>query len=147
MNIIRRFLFIVLCLILPDLCQAQDTLSVNTDSLCIDIRYMMPQRYNTKVVTDFSLCFKGDTVMSYLPYMGRVYQPVWGDTGGMNFSLPITDKSVKKGKKGKVTIKFSCRDNTTGYDFSIDVYPEGSAEVYVIPSNADPIGYRGDWNQ
>ncbi len=144
MNIIRN-LSIALCLTLPSLCLAQDTLSINTDSLCIDIRYMMPQRYSTKTVTDFYLRLKGDTVVSYLPYMGRAHQPVFGDTDGMDFTLPITDKSIKKGKKGKNTVKFSCRNNTIGYDFSIDVYPEGTAEIYVIPSNADPIGYRGDW--
>ncbi len=135
----------VLLLTQPSLCQAQDTLNINVDSLCIDIRYMMPQRYGTKAVTDFSLCVKGDSVISHLPYMGRAYHPVFGNTDGMNFSLPITSKSVKKGKKGRVLIKFSCKSNTVTYDFSIETYREGGAYVHVIPSNADAIGYSGEW--
>lgn len=126
-------------------CRAQDTISVNTDSLCIDIRYMMPQRHGAKAVNDFSLCLKGDTVISGLPYMGRAYQPTYGHTDGLNFTLPISGKSVRKGKKGKTIIKFSCKNAPVLYDFTIEAYPEGTAYIRLNPSNADPIGYKGEW--
>ncbi len=145
MNIIRNLSIASILLLLPVRCLSQDTLGINTDSLCIDIRYMMPQRYSGRAVTDFSLCLKNDTVISYLPYIGRVYQPTFGDTDGMNFSQPIINKSIKKSKKDKLIINFSCKNNTVNYDFTLEVYPEGSAYVYVILSNADPIDYRGDW--
>lgn len=145
MNIIRNLYIALSLTALPSVCQAKDTLRINTDSMCIDIRYMMPLRYSPKAVTDFSLCIKGDTVISRLPYMGRAYQPTVGNTDNLNFSIPATRKSIKKGKKGKTVIKFSCKNNNISYDFKIEVYPEGSAYVYLVPSNADSIGYKGEW--
>lgn len=145
MNIIRNLYMALSLMTLPAVCQAQDTLDINTDSICMDILYMMPLRYSTKAVTDFSLCIKGDTVISRLPYMGRAHQPTFGNTDNLNFSMPATKKSINKGKKGKTVIKLSCKNNAINYDFKIEVYPEGSAYVHLVPSNADAIGYRGEW--
>lgn len=145
MNAIRNLFAALALAALPSVCQAQDAQDINTDSLCIDINYMMPRRYSAKAVTNFSLCLKGDTVVSQLPYMGRAYQPTFGNTDGLNFVQPVTGKSVKKGKKGKTIIQFSCRNKANKYDFRIEVYPGGSAYINLIPSNAEAIGYRGEW--
>jgi NAD(P)-dependent dehydrogenase (short-subunit alcohol dehydrogenase family) len=48
-----------------------DTLQVNTSNLCIEVYTMIPQRYSSRTVNDYSLCLKGDTVVCNLPYMGR----------------------------------------------------------------------------
>lgn len=145
MNITRTLSFALVLATSPLLCMAQDTVRINTDHICIDISYMMPQNHTAKVVNDFSLCLRGDSVVSYLPYMGRAYQPTFGHTDGLNFAQRITKKNVRKGKKGKTIIKFSCRNETITYDFSIEAYPEGSAYIRLVPSNADPIGYKGEW--
>jgi hypothetical protein len=33
----------------------RDTMKIDTENICIDVNYMMPQRYPTRAVTDFSL--------------------------------------------------------------------------------------------
>jgi len=145
MNILHNLYATLVLTTLSPACQAQDTADINTDSLCIDISYMMPQRYSAKAVTNFSLCLRGDTLVSYLPYMGRAYQPTFGNTNGLDFTGPVSDKSVTKGRKGKTTIKFHCKNNAVSYDFKIEVYPKGGAYIHLIPSNADAISYRGTW--
>lgn len=145
MDIIDKLYVALALTTLSSVCQAQNNVAVNTDSLYIDICYMMPQRYGAKAVTDFYLCLKGDTVASALPYMGRAYQPTYGDTDNMNFSALINKKSVKKGKKGENIITFDCKNNSISYSFKIEVYTEGSAYIHLVPSNADAISYRGEW--
>ena len=145
MNIIEKTSVALAMTTLSTICPAQDSIGISTDSLCIDIQYMMPQRYSAKAVTNFSLCLKGDTVISYLPYMGRANQPTFGSTDNMNFSRPIRNKSIKHGKKGKNTITFNCRNNAIDYAFKIEIYPKGGAYIHLVPSNADAISYRGEW--
>ena len=123
----------------------QDTLKADPENICIEANYMMPQRYRTRAVTDFSLCLNGDTVISHLPYMGQAYRPIYGSTEGLNFKLPVTDKSVKPGKKGKTVIRFTCKNSTATYDFSLELYPDGGAYINLSPSYADRIGYKGEW--
>lgn len=125
----------------------QDTIKIDTENICIDVNYMMPQRYPTRAVTDFSLCLKGDTVISHLPYMGQAYRSTYGNTDGLNFKLPITEKRVKPGKKGKTIILFTCKESAATYDFKIEVYPDGAAYINLSPSYADRIGYKGEWGE
>lgn len=134
------FIFLFACLCQPSL--AEDTIP---DNICIDVNYMMPQKYPTRAVNDFCLCLKGDTVISRLPYMGEAYHATYGDTDGLNFKLPITNKSIKTDKKNKTIIKFTCKNAYATYDFKIEVYPEGGAYINLIPSYTESISYKGDW--
>ena len=139
---------LIFAIIMPSMAMAQqDTLKADLENICIEVNYMMPQRYSTRAVTDFSLCLKGDTVISHLPYMGQAYRPTYGNTDGLNFKLPVADKSVKPGKKGKTVIRFTCKNSTTTYDFRIEVYPDGGAYINLSPSYADRIGYKGEWRE
>ena len=106
----------------------------------------MPQRYPTRAVNDYSLCLKGDTVISQLPYMGQAYHATYGNTNGLNFKLPITKKEVKPGKKGRTIIQFTCNNSTATYDFKIEIYPDRAAYINLTPSHAEGISYKGEWN-
>lgn len=125
----------------------QDTRKIDPEDISIDVNYMMPQRYPTRAVTDFSLSLKGDTVISHLPYMGQAYRSTYGNTEGLNFKLPITEKRIKTDKKGKTTIRFTCENSAATYDFKIEVYPDGAAYINLSPSYADRIGYKGEWGE
>lgn len=146
-NVMRHTVYALLfAIIMPSIVAArQDTLKADPENIRIEVNYMMPQRYHTRAVTDFSLCLKGDTVISHLPYMGQAYRPTYGSTDGLNFQLPVTDKSVKPGKKGKTIIRFTCNNSTATYDFSLELYPDGGAYINLSPSYADRIGYKGEW--
>lgn len=124
----------------------RDTMKIDTENICIDVNYMMPQRYPTRAVNDYSLCLKGDTVISQLPYMGQAYHATYGNTDGLNFKLPITKKEVKPGKKGRTIIQFTCNNSTATYDFKIEIYPDRAAYINLTPSHAESISYKGEWN-
>ena len=143
-NIISALL-LFLCIPLAATAQ-QDTPKVDPENICIDVNYMMPQRYPTRAINDYSLCLKGDTVISQLPYMGQAYHATYGNTDGLNFKLPITKKEVKPGKKGRTIIQFTCNNSTATYDFKIEIYPDRAAYINLTPSHAESISYKGEWN-
>ena len=125
-----------------------DTLQVNTSNFCIDVFTMIPQRFSSRSVNDYSLCLKGDSVWCNLPYMGRAYSTSYSEQDSpLSFNLPISNKKVqqKSGKKPKTTISFTCHKATITYTFKIELLPKGSAYINIIPSNADGISYKGDY--
>ena len=125
-----------------------DTLQVNTSNFCIDVFTMIPQRFSSRSVNDYSLCLKGDSVWCNLPYMGRAYSTSYSEQDSpLSFNLPISNKEVKQksGKKPKTTISFTCHKATITYTFKIELLPKGSAYINIIPSNADGISYKGDY--
>lgn len=125
-----------------------DTLQVNTSNFCIDVFTMIPQRFSSRSVNDYSLCLKGDSVWCNLPYMGRAYSTSYSEQDSpLSFNLPISNKEVqqKSGKKPKTTISFTCHKATITYRFKIELLPKGSAYINIIPSNADGISYKGDY--
>ena len=125
-----------------------ETLQVNTSNFCIDVFTMIPQRFSSRSVNDYSLCLKGDSVWCNLPYMGRAYSTSYSEQDSpLSFNLPISNKEVqqKSGKKPKTTISFTCHKATITYTFKIELLPKGSAYINIIPSNADGISYKGDY--
>ena len=42
---------------------------------------------------------------------------------------------------------FTCNNSTATYEFKIEVYPEGGAYIYLSPSYADRIGYKGVYSR
>ena len=56
----------------------------------IDIDMMHTRRIGSKPVSsDWSLEVKGDTLVSYLPYFGVVYEATYASSTGLNFTAPI----------------------------------------------------------
>lgn len=145
----KNLLFTTFALLTSTSSLAQsDTLQVNTSNFCIDVFTMIPQRFSSRSVNDYSLCLKGDSVWCNLPYMGRAYSTSYSEQDSpLSFNLPISNKEVKQksGKKPKTTISFTCHKATITYTFKIEFLPKGSAYINIIPSNADGISYKGDY--
>ena len=58
----------------------------------IDINMMYARRFGSKNVTsNWSLEVKGDTLVSYLPYIGVAYEASFGSNSGLNFTAPISN--------------------------------------------------------
>src|SRR5574344_224565 len=59
-------------------------------TLCI--KQMYPMQGGSKVITsDFFLQLQGDTINSYLPYLGRAYSIPYGGGKGLNFIDKVRD--------------------------------------------------------
>ena len=111
----------------------------------IDITSMNTMRYGSKMVsTDFFLELRGDTLRSYLPYLGQVQvSPSLSPTMGLNFEERVRQyqESNPKGKYTQIDIDVKTKEDT--YHYVIDIYDSGEAFIRVRSLNRDPIGFDG----
>lgn len=121
------------------------TEAIASRELHIDIKSMNTLRYGTKTVTpDFYLELKGDTLKSYLPYMGQAHTaPVMSPSKGLNFEEHIHNYLVSKLKVDRTQIELDVKTEEDSYHYFIDVYDTGDTYIYVKPLNRDPVSFDG----
>ncbi|MBR0432598.1 MAG: DUF4251 domain-containing protein [Bacteroidaceae bacterium] len=114
--------------------------------LNISITSMSSARYGTRTVSfGFNLEVKGDTLVSYLPYVGRVYRSsVLSTPIGLNFEAPILafQESRPKGNRTRLDLRVKTIEDV--YDYVIEVYDSGKATIFVRGQYRDAISFDGD---
>lgn len=112
----------------------------------IDITSMNTMRYGSRTVTpDFYLELRGDTLRSYLPYLGQAYQsPTMSPSIGLNFEEPVLTYKESKPKSNKYTqIDIDMKTREDSYHYVIDIFDSGHASIRVRSMNRDPISFDG----
>ena len=112
----------------------------------IDIHSMNTMRYGSRMVTpDFYLELRGDTLHSYLPYLGQArVSPTLSPSIGLNFEAPVLSykESIPKSKKyTKLDIDVRTKEDT--YHYIVELYDSGEATIRVRSLNRDPISFDG----
>ncbi len=110
----------------------------------IDVNMMYPQRGMAQNVTsDWSLEVRGDTLVSYLPYVGVANYVPPGGGKGMNFTVPIDKYNVTTDAKGRTMVRMMIKNEEEYMDIHLSVEPEGQAYIDVLFQNRDRIAYSG----
>ena len=112
----------------------------------IDINTMNTMRYGSRTVTpDFYLELRGDTLRSYLPYLGQAQvSTTLAPAIGLNFEEVVMRYWLNKPKLKKyVQLYIDARTREDTYHFVIDVYDDGKAFIRVRSQNRDPISFDG----
>ena len=107
---------------------------------------MNTMRYGSRMVTpDFYLELKGDTLCSYLPYMGQArVSPTLSPSIGLNFEKPFLKYKESMPKSKKYTqIDIDVRTSEDSYHYVIEIYDSGEANIRVRSLNRDPISFDG----
>ena len=119
--------------------------AIATKQLHIDIKSMNTMRYGSMMVTpDFFLELRGDTLRSYLPYLGQVHQaPMNSPAIGLNFEMPIQRYSESRPKANRTQLDLDVKTQEDTYRYQIDVYDTGDAHIHVRSINRDPISFDG----
>ncbi len=115
----------------------------------IDIRTMFTTRYGThNVTTDFFLEMRNDTLRSYLPYAGRVFRPVIGETSSsLDFEKQVTNFSVTYPKTDKTRIEMDVHLPYESFHYTVDLYSDGGAYIGVRSPDRDPVNFDGDFSE
>lgn len=87
---------------------------------------------------------KGDSIYSFLPYIGRAFSVPYGGGKGLNFSTVVTDYAMKYGRKNAAEITFTARTPEDSYDYRITVFPNGTASINIQPQQRQPISFNGE---
>lgn len=126
---------------------AQDAKSFDADSFKVAVTYMTPVSYPARMLSyGYSVAMSHDSAFVYLPYMGRVYQPVMNDDG-LHFALPAQDVQVKPMENSATRVEFTVRKNPVLYKFTVTAFANGRTDIILIPSNAQSVSYTGYWNE
>ena len=112
----------------------------------IDINTMSTMRYGSKTVTpDFYLELRGDTLRSYLPYLGQVHvSSTLSPSIGLNFEESVLTYKESKPKSNKYTqIDIDVKTKEDSYHYVIELYGNGQAYIRVRSIYRDPISFDG----
>ena len=112
----------------------------------IDISTMNSMRYGSKTVTpDFYLELRGDTLRSYLPYLGQAHQSsMMSPSIGLNFEEPVSQYKQSMPKSKKYTqIDIDVRTREDSYHYVIEIYDSGETTIRVRSLYRDPISFDG----
>ena len=112
----------------------------------IDINTMSTMRYGSKTVTpDFYLELRGDTLRSYLPYLGQVHvSSTLSPSIGLNFEESVLTYKESKPKSNKYTqIDIDVKTKEDSYHYVIELYGNGQAYIRVRSMYRDPISFDG----
>ncbi len=115
----------------------------------IDITTMNTLRYGSRMVTpDFSLEMRGDTLRSYLPYLGNAYLSDPGETEGvLNFELPVRNLEVTQPRKHRKRLKLDIRKRLETLHYTIELEDGGRASIWVNSNGRDPISFDGNYER
>ena len=117
----------------------------------IDINMMYARRFGSKNVTsgsknvtsNWSLEVKGDTLVSYLPYIGVAYEASFGSNSGLNFTAPISNYEDEGFKKGKRMIRLKVKNEDDLLDYQLEVMDNGNTSIDVMSRKREGISYSG----
>ena len=116
--------------------------------LRISVNSMSTLCYGTRMVSaDFYVELKGDTLDSYLPYLGQVYHsPVVSTPQGLNFEAPVLAYRESRPGADLTRIELTARTQEDTFLYILEVYSNGKAYVRVRGQNRDAISFDGDVN-
>ena len=109
-------------------------------------QYIQPLRGEQRYLTDdYDLRVKKDSVIAYLPYIGRVYMdvPLYPDDDGVKFSSTQFNYLLKPTKKGGWTVTINLNDVKRSSKLTLDVSSSGSAYLQVTSNTRDQVAYLG----
>jgi len=110
----------------------------------IEVNTMIPHAYPSRPLTSlYTLEVHGDSLYSYLPYMGRAYHVPYGGGSALNFSAPIDQYDDYLVKKGQRHIDIYVQNDEDRYLYMLDIFTNGSASINVKSYNRDPIDFTG----
>ena len=112
------------------------------------IDYMQPMKYPSRNVTSyFYLSVKGDSADVYLPYIGEIQIPTFGNDG-LRFKEPVKDLKGQRNKKNNATvIEFRLRHDIVDYIFYATLYDNTDFDLFMQPSNGQNCRYSGEWEK
>ena len=112
----------------------------------IDITSMNTMRYGTRTVaSDFFLELHGDSLRSYLPYLGQAYQaPMLSPAQGLNFDERIQNVKESHPKAKLSQLEIDVRTQEDRYQYTIELHESGKAYIHVQSQHRDPISFDGE---
>ena len=120
--------------------------SVAKRQIRIDLISMNTMRYGTRsMASDFFLELHGDSLRSYLPYMGQAHQaPMLSPSQGLNFDERIQNIKESHPKAQLSRLEIDVRTREDRYQYTIELHESGKTYIHVQSQYRDPISFDGE---
>ena len=114
--------------------------------LRIDVTSLNTLRYGSRMVTPaFYLGLRGDTLRSYLPYLGQAYQaPMASPAQGLNFEARIDRLRESSPRNHQTTLDIEVKTQEDAYHYLLEVFDTGKASIRVQSQHRDAISFDGN---
>ncbi len=117
---------------------------LDSKQFTVNVNYMMPTKGGSKAVNGaYSLTIDGDSIDSYLPYIGGATSVPYGGGKGLTFKDKITQYTDSGWEKDQRKISATTENGEDTLTYNITVFKNGSASIIVTSRNRDTISYRG----
>ena len=104
-----------------------------------------PQRGSSRYIGgNYSIEMKGDSLRSYLPYIGVARSASYGGGNVLDFEKVYSDYSYKEGKKGRMIVTMKVDNGAERLEYEITVYSNGKANIRVQPLRCDAVSFSGE---
>ena len=120
---------------------------VESKEFTIAVNYAIPMRMRPVYLTsEYNLMIKNDSTFAYLPYFGVAYSAPYNPSeGGIKFAEPMTDYKITKHQKADGwDICYKVRTKLTVYNFSLNIFNNGSSSITVNSYEKDMINFSGE---
>lgn len=119
--------------------------AIDTRTFRVEMEFMKPYRgMNRRLTSTYDIKVSGDTLYSYLPYLGGAYNLPYGGGKGLIWDAPLQDYVVTPMKKGYTQIEMTAFNGEDYFLYVLDLYPNGSADLYIRSRERDPIAFSGN---
>ncbi|MDR2469574.1 MAG: DUF4251 domain-containing protein [Tannerella sp.] len=110
----------------------------------ISVNRMLPGRGASQYLSSsYSLTVKGDTIISYLPFIGQAYSLPYGGGKGLNFESTITVYAVTFNARGTAQISLQTRSENDVLRYHIEIFDNGTSSIRVTSNNRQSISFYG----
>lgn len=118
---------------------------VENKSFVFLARSVRPMKGGTRHLTStYTLEVDSATVVSDLPYYGRVYQAAYGGDGGIKFSSADFEYKTEVRKKGGWIIQIKTKDLRNNFQLRLTVMENGNTSLQVNGNDRESISYDGE---
>ncbi len=117
---------------------------INSRHFVTPMRVMHSNMVGSKTIDfGYGVTVKGDTIISYLPYMGRAHNLAYGNDEGLNFVGTITEYRIERSMKDAYTVQLLAASPNTLYIYTFLVYDDGNVQLSVTSRDKEAIGFNG----
>jgi len=108
------------------------------------IQLMIPSMGPTRAVSNYSIKVSGDTLVSYLPFIGRAYNLPYGGGKGLDFTAKISEYHDIANAGGGHDIVINVANDEDVFIYTLNISASGSAFLSVASRNRERISYTGE---
>lgn len=122
------------------------TTAINNDNWVFTAQNISPQYGSTRIVNGlYQFAFSKDTIVSYLPYLGRSFAGAYffNSRGPLDFTDTGFRYSKEQDKNGSWTVTIKPNDNREVQSMVFTLYDNGTSQLNVTLTNRTPVSYSG----